>query len=165
MSLLTGTKLELYEIVAPLGAGRMGEVYGARYGPPPRCRSENSSPTPEHCDRGAAAFEAMTFRKLSVALLSFALALAVLQRSAAQAPRSVTVQVLAINDFHGNLDPPSGARFILPPRKRSKVDIFRFAMAYSLVLEFARLGSVGDYNTISLAGSRLAFSGQLATKQ
>jgi hypothetical protein len=34
-------------------------------------------------------------------------------------------------------------------------------MAYSLVLEFARLGSVGDYNTISLAGSSLA----LATKQ
>src|SRR4029077_5721043 len=32
-------------------------------------------------------------------------------------------------------------------------------------LEFARLGSVGDYYTISLAGSSLAFSGQLATKQ
>lgn len=30
-------------------------------------------------------------------------------RGAAQQPRAVTVQLLAINDFHGNLEPPAGA--------------------------------------------------------
>ena len=30
MSLAAGTKLEPYEVMAPLGAGVMGEVYGAK---------------------------------------------------------------------------------------------------------------------------------------
>jgi 5'-nucleotidase len=40
-------------------------------------------------------------------LLAFALAGACI--SVAQQPRTVTVQVLAINDLHGNLEPPSGS--------------------------------------------------------
>src|ERR1039457_7221759 len=57
------------------------------------------------------------------------------------------------------------SRLNLPLCKRSKVDIFLFAMAYSFSFEFARLGSVGVYYTNSPAGSSLALSGQLATKQ
>jgi len=57
--------------------------------------------------------EPMTFRKCSVALLTFALASAVLQRGDAQAPQPVEVQVLAINDFHGNLEPPGGTNGLI----------------------------------------------------
>ena len=35
MSLATGTRLGAYEIVSPLGAGRMGSACGLRAGVPP----------------------------------------------------------------------------------------------------------------------------------
>ncbi len=51
----------------------------------------------------------MTFRTLA-ALLLFTSSLAAQTRQHAQAPapRTVTVQLLAINDLHGNLEPPAG---------------------------------------------------------
>src|ERR1700730_18961239 len=57
-------------------------------------------------------------------------------------------------------------RFSLRPlRNRSKVDCLRFAMAYFLPSELARLGSVGDHDTDFPAGRAWPWAGQLATKQ
>ena len=50
-------------------------------------------------------------------LALFALPVAVLVATAAvrqgREPASVTVQLLAINDFHGNLEPPTGANGLI----------------------------------------------------
>ena len=62
----------------------------------------------------------MRVRILGLALL----ALALLVPASAQAkPRDVEVQLLGINDFHGNLEPPSGSSGrILPEPGGAQVD-------------------------------------------
>jgi hypothetical protein len=51
---------------------------------------------------------------------------------------------------------PTRLKLLRPLRNRSKVDCLRFAMAYFLPSELARLGSVGDHDTDFPAGSSLA---------
>ena len=92
----------------------------------------------------------MTSRSLLRAILAGALAtggilLAGLPADASKAPRTVPVRLLALNDFHGNLEPPSGSSGRMVDENGNTVD------AGGAVYLATHMKALADKNTIAVA--------------
>ncbi|MGN9841469.1 bifunctional metallophosphatase/5'-nucleotidase [Nonomuraea sp. H19] len=82
---------------------------------------------------------------LAGAVASGAVALATLPANASKAPRTVPVRLLALNDFHGNLEPPSGSSGRMVDEHGHTVE------AGGAVYIATHMKALADQNTIAVA--------------
>ncbi|QFY05914.1 bifunctional metallophosphatase/5'-nucleotidase [Nonomuraea phyllanthi] len=82
---------------------------------------------------------------LAGAVASGAVMLAALPADASKAPRTVPVRLLALNDFHGNLEPPTGSSGRMVDENGQTVE------AGGAVYIAAHMKALADKNTIAVA--------------
>ena len=100
---------------------------------------------------------------IAAAGLASALILAMADPAAAKTPSTVDIQVLAINDFHGNIQPPSGSSGTITTLDAAGNTVAVPAGGVEYLTTHLKNARVGHPNTITVAAGDLVGASPLAS--